>query len=132
MNRILRGNLGKFGETPKSSSSHSKSSKIYINYMSKKKKKKKKEHDIFFNCTHCCGESVHTHTHAHTHTHTHTHAHTRTCAHTHTHTHTTSNQIKFVGVCRDCNFQGNVNEVPRNKSWFFKWVYVCVHTCVLS
>ena len=51
-----------------------------------------------------------------THTvHRHRHRHT----HTHTHTRLTSNQIKFVGVCRDCNFQGNVNEVPRNKSWFF-------------
>lgn len=39
----------------------------------------------------------------------------------------TSNQIKFVGVCHDFNFQGNINEVPRNKTWCFKCV--CMLVC---
>lgn len=48
------------------------------------------------------------------------HGHTETCL--------TSNQIKFVGVCYDFSIQGNVNELPRNKSWDFK----CVHASVLT
>lgn len=48
------------------------------------------------------------------------HGHTETCL--------TSNQIKFVSDSHDFNFQGNVNELPRNKSWGFK----CVHASVLT